>query len=158
MSPDVDYRPVPGIEGLLIGSDRSAWSHILQARRWHRLKPVVRPGRSDAIVVKRHGRAIWLSLDAIHTAAFPPGALDRTPAAVRGSDNGAAVLDEAAAAEMRRLRRSEPAHWTYRALARRFGVSRSTVYHVLSGRTWGHVGTPAVADTTVPGPMAGPPV
>ena len=56
-----------------------------------------------------------------------------------GSAHGRAKLSEADAAELRLLREKAPKRWTYGALASRYGVSKSTVFHVLDGRTWRHV-------------------
>jgi len=58
--------------------------------------------------------------------AFRPGRF--------GSDNGRSKLDRAAVGRLRELRAEG---WTYPALAREFGISRSNVFYILSGKTWG---------------------
>lgn len=56
-----------------------------------------------------------------------------------GSAHGRSKLTESEAAELRAFRASDPKRWTYPALAEHFGISRSNVFYVLSGRTWSHV-------------------
>lgn len=58
----------------------------------------------------------------------------------RGSKHGSSKLTEADVVEMRRLKGEG---WSYPALARKFGVSRSNVWYIVTGSTWGHAGPPA---------------
>lgn len=54
----------------------------------------------------------------------------------RGSRHGSAKLTEDMVREARRLKGEG---WTERELAARFGVSRTTMQNLLSGRSWSHV-------------------
>lgn len=55
---------------------------------------------------------------------------------VRGSKNGCAKLTESAVREIHRLRKQG---WILDRLARRFGVSLTSIWYVVRGRTWKHV-------------------
>jgi len=70
-----------------------------------------------------------------------------SPRARRGSANGRAKLSDAQRAELRRL--YDEGDWTYPALAARFGISRSAVWHVLVA--------PDEPEASAPEPAAPPP-
>lgn len=156
----VEYRPVPGWPGYAVGSDRSAWSSRsgpFRRRGWVRLLPNAdgRVGLSVGDGSRRYFRPE--DLVGLAWPEGPPPRPFRTPEgeAATGSANPRARLTEADVAELRRLRIEDPRRWTYPALAVRFGVCRSTVRNVLSGRTWSHVGPAAGVDPDLECP-AGP--
>ncbi len=160
MSPDVVYRQLAEWPRYWVGRDGSVWSRRVRGP-WRRLRPFP-SGAGGTPTVELHrddGTHRRLRVPDVVRMAFPSelpgGPLELGPQA-RGAENAAAVLTDAAAASMRWLRKRDPKRWTYPALAERFGVSRGTVFHVLSGRTWRHVGPPAIAEAPATGPMPGP--
>ena len=56
---------------------------------------------------------------------------------VRGELNGPAKLREAEVRTVRALSRAYK--WSERKIAKQFGVSRSCINHILSGRKWKHI-------------------
>lgn len=54
----------------------------------------------------------------------------------RGSKNGCAKLTESDVLEIRRLHIEE---WSYRLIAKKFGISKPTVAHIIHRRTWTHI-------------------
>jgi hypothetical protein len=58
---------------------------------------------------------------------------------LRGEDNPSATLTDKDVIEARRLRKDDPNEWSYRALARRFGVKDITIKAAITGRTWAHL-------------------
>ena len=177
--PTGTFRTVPGIAGILAGDDgRIAVYRILPTR------PLERGYRGLATVFLHLGcthrivEVRRLVLEAFR-GPCPPGmepfAVDGDPAncaaenlrwdlpdgsplgpegmTPRGSAHGRRRLDEVQVAEARRLYAG--GGWTHQALARRYGVSRSTIQAAMAGRSWGHLpeaGVSAVSALAVPGP------
>lgn len=56
-----------------------------------------------------------------------------------GELHGKSVLTEDQVLEARALRLSDPKHWSYRKLGRRYGVSHPNMIYVLRGDTWRHI-------------------
>ena len=53
-----------------------------------------------------------------------------------GEQNGASIVTNDTAREIRRLRELDPRTWSYSVLARKFSIGRTTVRHIIAGETY----------------------
>lgn len=77
------------------------------------------------------------SEDMVKKGRCHPGLKGRPELAVRGEDHGLTTLTEEMVSEIRR--RYRPRVVTLHQLGAEYGVSYSTIFNVVNGKTWGHV-------------------
>jgi len=140
----VEHRPIPGCSLYLLGSDRTVWTCSAPGSHsrgpWRARKLIYQNGQAPWVMLQTDdGRTVNRSVARLMAEVFPPVDYDEEdlpgPWASYGEEHGRAVLTWDQVEEMRRLKSDG---WKDSDLAARYGVSRSTVYSALHGRTWAH--------------------